>query len=103
LLNPFLLYLIYRIKPGCFQAVFGFGLKLVAKCPNFIVTLAAFIRLKFHDSGSAAAAMSVFFLSLTISSMWFLLLGLIAATVIMALETARRVRNLVTPSPVAAR
>jgi hypothetical protein len=35
--------------------------------------------------------------------MWFLLLGLIAATVIMALETARRVRNLVTPSPVAAR
>ena len=34
--------------------------------------------------------------------MWFLLFGLIAATAILALETARRVRNLVT-SPVAAR
>ena len=56
-----------------------------------------------HDSGAAAAAMSVFFLSFTIISMWFLLLGLIAATVIMAIETARRVRNLVTPAPVPAR
>jgi len=35
--------------------------------------------------------------------MWFLLFGLIAATVILALETVRRARALLTPAPVAAR
>jgi hypothetical protein len=33
--------------------------------------------------------------------MWLLLLAIVGATVIMALETARRVRNLVMPAPVA--
>jgi hypothetical protein len=32
--------------------------------------------------------------------MWLLLLAIVGATVVMALETVRRVRNLVTPAPV---
>jgi hypothetical protein len=34
--------------------------------------------------------------------MWFLFFALLAATALMALDTARRVRNMVSPAPVAA-
>jgi hypothetical protein len=33
--------------------------------------------------------------------MWYLFFALIAATAILALDTARRVRNMVSPAPVA--
>jgi hypothetical protein len=46
---------------------------------------------------------SVSFYSFKLFVMWFLLFGLIAATAILALETARRVRNLMTPATVPAR
>ena len=45
---------------------------------------------------------SLFFISFTTPVMWYLFFGLVVATVILALATAQRVRNLMEPATVPA-
>jgi uncharacterized protein (DUF983 family) len=58
------------------------------------------LKVKALYLGCGIASAKLFLNFFTNTTMWLLLLAIVGATVIMALETARRVRNLVTPAPV---